>query len=241
MNSIEFEWRKLLKSIMKRGCFNKKDDSKVLELLGYHTFIPNPVLQMGPIMIGETKNFLEYLKNGMLNVQDYPMSGESIAKYLMELHDRKCIYPREYEDGFVYTYPERLFAMETYDRISDEPAIIDQMEVIIERLMDNSGSNRAVATLYNCGLDRLGADIPCLNWLQATIRNHELTLHVMFRSNDIYGAWPSNMFFITYIGLLLVQSLKGEDPLLMFKGIDYHVSSAHIYETDLDMVKKMRL
>ena len=235
MNSIEFEWKKLLSIILKMGERNKKDDSVVLEYLGYHTFVTNPLFFQN-VLSQKPEDFISYIKNGYFDIKDYPMSGDSIAKYLEELKDPKCIHPKDYEDGFVYTYPERLLAMETYDRISEDRAIIDQFEVIVERLYDEIGSNRAVATLYNCGLDRNAEDIPCLNWLQATIRDNQLVLHVMFRSNDIYGAWPSNMFFLMYIGLTLCHTLPYD---VEFKGIDYHVSSAHIYETDLERVKQM--
>ena len=34
-------------------------------------------------------------------------------------------------------------------------------------------------------------DIPCLNWMQALIHDDCLTLHIMFRSNDIYQAFPA--------------------------------------------------
>ena len=76
-----------------------------------------------------------------------------------------------------------------------------------------------------------------MQFLQATIRGNELVLHVIFRSNDIYGAWPANMFFITYIGLMIKDAMSEKIPDLVFTGIDYHVSSAHIYETDIEKAR----
>lgn len=140
---------------------------------------------------------------------------------------------------FIYTYPERLlhqfnvvdFDVETK---SNEFGYLNQYDVILNRLRTSSGSNRAVATLYQPGLDRERNDIPCLNWLQATIREGNLELHVMFRSNDLYGAWPANMYFITYLGLCLAKDLN-----VSFNGIHYHSSSLHIYKNNLDAVKKI--
>lgn len=237
MNSIEREWKKILKEIIKNGRVNKKDDSEVLEILGYHIFIKNPMLY--PHFTYTPETFVNYVQEGYLDIEGYPMSGESISKYLLEFHDSKCIYPDRYDDSFVYTYPERLLAMKTFDKNHNEERYIDQLSVIANRLEENSGSNRAVATLYNCGLDKDETDIPCLNWIQATIRDDKLKLHVTFRSNDAYGAWPSNMFFITYIGIYLCNILKIEYPSLDFEGIDYHVSSLHIYKTDLNAVQKI--
>ena len=41
------------------------------------------------------------------------------------------------------------------------------------------------------------------------------------------------------VGLVILDNLRDKYPALSFKGIDYHVSSAHIYETDLDAVEKI--
>ena len=60
-------------------------------------------------------------------------------------------------------------------------------------------------------------------------------MHCMFRSNDLYGAWPSNMLFLTGLGLSMAENLKD----VTFNGIHYHSSSLHIYKTDLDAVKEV--
>lgn len=239
MNSIEIEWKKLLKTILKEGSFNIKDDSEVLEILGYHTFVKNPFLAHG-FVSQSPECFLKWINNGWFDIKDYPMNRQGISEYLEGLHDKNIIECFNSKDGFVYTYPERLLSMRVWDKNSDNLILIDQLAVIVNRLRENPGSNRAVAHFYNCGLDRYEVDIPCLQFLQATIRDEKLTLHVIFRSNDIYGAWPANMFFITYIGLLICEALKN-DYSLTFEGIDYHVTSAHIYKTDLDIVKKIEV
>lgn len=140
---------------------------------------------------------------------------------------------------FVYTYPERLlhqFNITDFDLADDwtEIGYLNQYMIILNRLKKQSGSNRAVATIYQPGLDKERDDIPCLNWLQATIRENQLELHVMFRSNDLYGAWPANMYFLTYLGLCLAKELSVD-----FNGIHYHSSSLHIYKSNLDSVKRI--
>ena len=240
MNSIEREWKKLLKTILKKGEFNTKDDSKVLEILGYHTFVKNPFLE-GRFSEHSAEYFLKCIKEGWFDIEDYPMNRQGIIEYLEGVHDPKIIKCFESKDGFVYTYPERLLSMRTWNKDAHLYDTINQLDVIVDRLYENPGTNRAVSHFYNCGLDKDEVDIPCLQFIQATIRKNELVLHVIFRSNDIYGAWPANMFFLTYIGLLIFDRLKEKYPSLYFRGIEYHVTSAHIYDTDLNMVKKMKV
>ena len=150
-----------------------------------------------------------------------------------------CGEKESFTSPFVYTYPERLlhqYNITDFD-ITDElteVGYLDQYEVLLNRLKEHSGSNRAVAVLYQPGLDKERKDIPCLNWLQATIRDGKLELHVVFRSNDLYGAWPANMYFLTYLGLCLAKALSVD-----FNGIHYYSSSLHIYKHNLDAVKKI--
>ena len=246
MNSIEKKWREILDHIYCDGKLNRKDDSVVKEILGYHTFIENPLKSLEFLKLS-SDDFIKYIKDGYFDVNGYVMNNQGIAEYLEGFFDDKIVKCYESDKGFVYTYPERLLSMRTwnkskvkkYARIEEVLEPINQIDVIVDRLKNHIGSNRAVATLYNCGLDKDEEDIPCLNWIQATVRDNILRLHVTFRSNDIFGAWPANMFFITYIGLLICERLEDEYPTLVFDGIDYHVSSAHYYITDEDMVKKV--
>lgn len=235
MNYIESEWRKLLIKIINEGKLNKKDDSEVLEILGYNTFVKNPINDF----VDQNSNaFLHSVQDGWYDVEGYVMTGESIAQYMDGMNDSKIIHCYDYDDGFVYTYPERFLSMRIGDK-SDNNILVNQLDVIIKRLRDNIGTNRAVAHFYNCGLDKDEVDIPCLQFLQATVRDDKLQIHIIFRSNDIFGAWVSNMFLIMYIGLIICDSLREEHPNISFEGVDYHVSSAHIYKTDLGMAKKI--
>lgn len=56
---------------------------------------------------------------------------------------------------------------------------------MVERLMDDLGSNRSVAVTLDPKHDCSEEDIPCLQVLQATVRDRKLTIHCFFRSNDI--------------------------------------------------------
>lgn len=212
-------WKKFLKKIITEGYPHTKDDSPIYEHLGNHIWVKHPhhipfVNQTNDINI-----FLDKLKNGFYDIDDYPIQGLALYEYVTAWDKKDMINC----DNFIYTYPERVF---NYNGIS-------QYKIMKNRLLNNDGSNRAVAVLYDPSKDAEIEDIPCLNWLQATIRDDDLVLHCMFRSNDIYGAWPSNMLLLTYLGLKLAN-----DCGVNFYGIDYHSTSAHIYKTDMEAAMK---
>lgn len=248
MASLTIPWTQLLWNCYHHGKVVRKDDSFIKELMGNYIFLERPQDIPLPFnkRIDSTYDFAEGLKKGLYDLEGYPIKGDALHDYVVSWNDdSQIILDQESREDmniegkpFVYTYPERVLRQYT---VSDVHPIggnyfIDQFNVMYERLYNNFGSNRAVATLYNPGLDFDKDDIPCLNWLQVTVRDSKLELHCMFRSNDLYGAWPSNMYLLTFFGLWMVEQFF-ED--LTFNGIHYHSSSLHIYETDLPAVKKV--
>ena len=243
MVSLNTCWNQLLWNCYHHGKIVKKDDSEIKELMGNYIFLERPQDLSFSVKIDSTHAFMEGLKKGFYDLPEYPIKGEALYDYVNSWNDDNQIYldkkSREERglegEPFVYTYPERVLRQPA-NLFSSQTPYIDQFRVMWQRLIDNIGSNRAVATLYNPGIDHNRTDIPCLNWLQAIVRDSKLELHCMFRSNDLYGAWPSNMFLLTYFGLWLVENFN-ED--LSFNGIHYHSSSLHIYKTDLPAVKNI--
>ena len=232
--NIEKAWKNFLKEIINNGEKHEKDDGDILqESLINHCFIDSPLKQFGGQNI-TSKLFIDMIKQGVFDIDGYPLKGEALAEYVVSLDDPYMI------DGgdFVYTYAERLCNYHTVDRFGEE-IDANQLEIMEYRLLEHAGSNRAVATLYSAGLDQNEKDIPCLNWLQSTIRNNKLLLHVMFRSNDCYGAFPSNMLFLCYLGIKLTEALRENYPSLEFSGINYNSTSLHIYKADMGAAKKV--
>lgn len=242
MVSINIEWQQLLWNCYHHGKIVEKDDSEIKELMGNYVFLERPQDISPPInrKVDDTLKFIDCMKKGVYDLPNYPIKGEALSDYVLSWNDDDKIYLDEDSRKeknlsgipFVYTYPERLLRQLSFDG-----EYIDQFNVIYNRLVNNYGSNRAVATLYNPGIDLDKIDIPCLNWLQATIRDNKLELHCMFRSNDLYGAWPSNMYLLTFLGLWLSEQFINEK--ITFNGIHYHSSSLHIYKTDIDAVKEI--
>ena len=245
MVPLNTHWNQLLWNCYHHGKIVKKDDSEIKELMGNYVFLERPQdIPYSNLQVKSSHSFMEGLKKGFYDLPDYPIKGKALFSYVDSWNDENQIYLDEKtrkEKGldkkpFVYTYPQRVLRQLTVSSIDSDPYYVDQFNVMVERLSNNNGSNRAVAVLYNPGLDFEKIDIPCLNWLQATIRDSELELHCMFRSNDLYGAWPSNMYLLTFFGLWLAEQF---DENLQFNGIHYHSSSLHIYKTDIPMVEKI--
>ena len=230
---IEDMWKQIMNDIHKKGHFHYKDDAKIKEILNISGWIDSPLKIIFPHYKNiSKKTFLSYIEQGFLDIKHYNMKGKALHDYVQSFDDNAMIYVNKADD-FVYTYPQRLLNIHLCSK-NDMPMFYDQIEVICNRLKQNKGSNRAVATLYSAGLDKDEEHIPCLNWLQALIRDDALYLSVMFRSNDIYNAFPSNMLFIAYIGMSIVESLKEEYPNLYFDGIYYQCSSAHYYVQEMN-------
>lgn len=171
-----------------------------------------------------TDEMLELIKSGKYDMEGNPIKADALYEYVKSFNDSS-------DQGFVYSYPNRILAHFG----------VDQFEVMKERLLNALGSNRAVAITYDPELDCDREDIPCLQFLQAFVRDGELTIHCMFRSNDIFGAFYSNMFFITYIGIKLREELNKEliNEQIGFGGIHYHSTSGHIYSNDMRAARSM--
>ena len=220
INFFEKVWKELLNEVIYNGKYTYKDDSKIKEVIGVHKQIKNPY--SNSIININADKFASYVKEGIFDIAEYPIKGEALFDYVTSLDDEHQIYLDD--DGFIYTYSERL---QNYNDIN-------QLDVIINRLNKNINSNRAIAVTYNPMVDMNRQDIPCLQLIQALVRDDKLILSVYFRSNDLYGAFPSNMMFLSYLGMKIADELG-----VQFDYIDYHCSSLHVYETDYKQASKV--
>lgn len=224
MESLTKVLKEYLFEILIKGHDTVKDDNdNIKEHLCNHYLIRAPAK--------DSRELLSDIKDGVYDLEYYPLKGEALFDYVSSLDNHGL-------DGFVYTYPNRIFEQKSTPSSNE---FINQFQIILNRLNNNSGSNRAVATIYNPFHDCYEKDIPCLQWIQCTIRNNQLILHCIFRSNDIFGAFYSNMLFLTYLGLRLTEEYNSYDlnDDVEFQGIDYHSTSGHIYEYNVDEAVKL--
>ncbi len=143
----------------------------------------------------------------------YPFS----EKVLKEKYATQLLSPDRLD--FEYTYGERLNAW------GDEE--IDQIEYVVRKLKENFHSRRAVATTWDPRVDSNHDEVPCLNHFVFMERDGLLDLSVMIRSNDMYGAWPANVYAIGE----LLRDVGGKTGLRPGHLTTVSVN-AHIYEHD---------
>jgi len=106
---------------------------------------------------------------------------------------------------------------------------INQVQNVIETLTASTSSRRAVIQLFRGedladNLESRREDLPCTCTLQFTVRNHQLNMMVMMRSNDAFLGLPHDVFAFTMLQEIIARSLGVE--LGSYK---HAVGSLHLY------------
>ena len=137
-----------------------------------------------------------------------------------------------------YTYHQRLVSHPDLDG-----STVDQLALAIERVARTPYTRRGVATTSVPNLDPfLKEDVPCLRELQ--IRCPEsadgtlmLNMNTMWRSRDLYKAWPDNVSGRTFLQRVLAAQVaaKWGRPGHVGRYADYS-ASLHIYGQDFGAV-----
>ena len=216
-----------VKKIIEDGVYTYKDENDwIIDTLGNFAYINDPLnLKYSAKYQNYTSEMLlNDIQNETFDIQGNPIKSKALYEYVKSFDDSS-------KHGFVYTYPNRIL----------DHFHVNQFNIMKDRLIKHINSNRAVAVTYDPILDGVNKDIPCLQVLQIVIRDNKLTLHCFFRSNDMYFAFYSNMYFLTYIALKMTEELNREivNADIIFAGIYYHSSSSHIYAGDVKGAKKM--
>lgn len=137
------------------------------------------------------------------------------------------------DPGVSYTYG---------DRLRNFTGLVDQLATMSMALDHDSASRRAVASLWNPLQDCDSANPPCLNLLQARVREEggarRLHLIAYFRSHDIYRAWPMNAYGLRALQGLLIEALQTGARLLP-GDLTIISASAHIYAHDWDNAQEL--
>ena len=137
-----------------------------------------------------------------------------------------------------YSYHQRLF---------DHPDVngntVNQMKIAVERLAKTPHTRRAVATTSVPNIDPfLKEDVPCLREVQLRCPEDEdgalvLNMNTMWRSRDLYKAWPDNVVGVTFLQSVLAKHIEeaAGRPVRVGSYADY-ASSLHIYGQDFGAV-----
>ena len=115
---------------------------------------------------------------------------------------------------------------------------INQIQMsIIDRLIENPESRRAVAITWVPHLDIERSEPPCLQIVQALIDAHN-TIHLvcLFRSNDMLSAWGQNAYGLAHLLRFICDEINKErkrrnQPLLTVGWLETISVSAHMYFT----------
>ena len=131
-----------------------------------------------------------------------------------------------------YTYGERLFALET------DGQKIDQVGIMAKKLASFEHNKGAIAVLWQAEIDNFGKRkpwrTPCLTLVQGFCVEEKLFLTAYFRSNDMFGAWPRNVFAL--------RKLQAELAKRIGKKVgDLTIISALAFVDEVDMVEAEKI
>jgi thymidylate synthase len=153
--------------------------------------------------------------------------------YLKSYCDEICT--DKVPEGTIYTYGSRLRAWE-----GKGGEKIDQIEDIISYLKADQFRTSAIAQTWIVE-DELARRIlnkdknsPCIILVQAFAPEDKLTLTVYIRSNDMFRAWPLNMF-----GLRKLQKVIADGLGLKMGSLTTISCSAHIYQDNWGDTKEI--
>ncbi len=162
------------------------------------------------------------------------LAGREDVKYLTRFNPRMA----EFSDNgntFHAPYGYRLRRYDAY--MSDDGLGLDQLIVIINMLRKDPDTRQAVATIWNANedLNAKTKDMPCNDMLFFKIRNGELHMTILCRSNDaIWGAYGANAVHFSMIMEFVARSV-GVGMGSMVQVSD----SFHVYD-DNEVWKRIR-
>lgn len=137
-----------------------------------------------------------------------------------------------------YTYHQRLFAHPDVNG-----AVVDQIGLAVERIARTPYSRRAVATTSVPNVDPfLKEDVPCLREVQLRCPEDDngdlvLNMNTVWRSRDLYKAWPDNVIGLTFLQSMLAAQIAEKTGRTVRVGsyADF-CFSLHIYGQDFAAV-----
>jgi thymidylate synthase len=188
------------------------------------------ILEKGMLLTGERASKTKWLDNVVIHITD-PYTDRVSEKYpfsepvLKEKYATQLLNPDRLD--FDYTYGERLNAWGDDERLN-------QIEYVIRKLKASPNSRRAVATTWDPRKDTLVDEVPCLNHFVFMVCEGRIDLSVMIRSNDMYGAWPANVYAL---GELLTH--VSDEVGLPTGRITTMSVNAHIYEHDWEQAEQV--
>jgi len=142
-------------------------------------------------------------------------------------------------EGVKYTYGQRLRSW--FGR--------DQIEQVIQKLIADIDSARAVMSLWDVQDHEANNSPPCLNHIWVRVVDKELSLTATFRSNDMFSAWPANAMGLRALQQHIRDAVArggDESPIAKYSTHDLRMGplitvsqSAHIYDDCFENADKL--
>lgn len=135
----------------------------------------------------------------------FPGGLEDLEVYRQEVLDGIHDHWLNLEEGWHYTYHERLFGYP----VRDEG--VDQIAYMVKKLSDVTYSRRAQAITWSVDLDPAADDSPCLQRVWCRIVGEEeltLNMNTHWRSRDGYKAAFMNIFVMTEMQRMIAQQIS---------------------------------
>ncbi len=157
---------------------------------------------------------------------DYlPVNQQFLQDYISQILD-DC--PQQ--EGVKYTYGQRL-------RSHFEK---DQIEGVINKLVKDIDSARAVMSLWDAKEDINSNNPPCLNHIWIRVQSGELSLTATLRSNDMFSAWVANAMGLRALQKHIKTEIEKRGNYQLKMGYLITISnSAHIYDDCWENAEKL--
>lgn len=193
---------------------------------------PKPTTDLSAVLIELTGNAIKQIEKREIHPQ-YPF--RLINQYCDE-------FTPEYQEKFMNAESETIRSTYTYyDRLVRR-SDVDQIRVLREglnnQILSGISSNRNQAITWVPGIDAGHPAAPCFQrvWIRH-IRNHEVEVHLTWRSRDLYTAWQANIVAITD---MLNREVIRPNECRIVKLVDFS-NSSHIYDSDRDAATGVNL
>ncbi|NJP09889.1 MAG: thymidylate synthase [Leptolyngbyaceae cyanobacterium RU_5_1] len=144
-----------------------------------------------------------------------PCDQSFITEYISQIRD-----DAPQQEGVKYTYGQRLRS--SFGQ--------DQIEQVIRKLINEIDAASAVMSLWRVE-DHDAGGSPCLNHIWLRVVDNELSLTAVFRSNDMFSAWPANAIGLRALQAHIRDSIADRSHYNLRLGPLITISqSAHIYD-----------
>lgn len=152
---------------------------------------------------------------------------ESIAHY-------SSFWKRVSDDGLTVNsaYGERLFEHRNRANVS-------QFWYVIDTLIQDPNSRKAVMVIYTPEDAKPSNDNPCTMFLQFVVRHNRLHCYTTMRSNDVWLGVPYDIAFFTLLQEMVMLRLRPHYPTLQLGTYNHAVTSMHMYARDYEGVFKV--